>query len=103
MTNALPFPLSKKKATQILREVSEDSGRVFFTKHARERMQERCITRPDVMCCLEEGQITDGPFPNPNGNWQCTMNWFRAGSPLTVVVVIDYDENGNHVVIVTTY
>jgi len=103
MTNPLPFPLSKKKALEILRDVSSDSGKVFITKHASERMLERCISRPDVMCCLENGQITEGPAQEANGSWRCTVNWFRAGSPLTVVAVIDFDDEGNFVLVVTTY
>jgi hypothetical protein len=103
MTNTLPFPLSKRKALEILRELSEDSGRVFITAHASGRMRERCVSRPDVMCCLESGQITEGPALEPNGSWRCTINWFRAGTPLTVVGVIDFDDEGNYVVVVTTY
>lgn len=103
MANTLPFPLSKKKALQVIRELSADSGRVFITRHARDRMLERCVSRPDVMCCLESGQITEGPALEANGAWRCTVNWFRAGSPLTVVAVIDYDDEGNFIVVVTTY
>ncbi|DBA08415.1 TPA: DUF4258 domain-containing protein [Pseudomonas aeruginosa] len=102
MSQLLPFPLSKRKALEIIREIAQTSGRVFYTKHARGRMQERCISMPDVMDCLEKGQITEGPFQPPNGSWQFTIAWFRAGSPLQVVGAIDTDEDGNYLVIVTT-
>ena len=97
MSNLLPFPLPKRKALEIVRELTKGSGRIFYSKHARERMSERCI----VVDCLERGQITEGPFQAPNGNWQFTISWFRAGSPLQVVGAIDVDDDGKYLVIVT--
>ena len=101
MSNLLPFPLPKRKALEIVRELAKGSGRIFYSKHARVRMSERCISMPDVMDCLERGQITEGPFQAPNGNWQFTISWFRAGSPLQVVGALDVDEDGNFLVVVT--
>jgi hypothetical protein len=102
MSDLLPFPLSKKKASEIIRELSYRSERVFYSKHARSRMIEREITMPDVMDCLRRGQVTDGPYQAPGGDWRFTISWFRAGSPLQIVGAIDVDEDGKYLVIVTT-
>jgi hypothetical protein len=64
-------------------------------------MIERGVTMPDVMDCLGKGQITEGPFQQPGGDWRFTISWFRAGSPLQVVGAIDVDD-GTFLVIVTT-
>ncbi|WP_223507796.1 DUF4258 domain-containing protein [Pseudomonas sp. BF-B-25] len=102
MSNLLPFPLPKKKALEIIREIAMNSGRVFYSTHARSRMTDRDITMPDVMECLSRGQITDGPARMPSGDWRFTISWFRAGSPLQVVGAIDIDDDGTYLVIVTT-
>lgn len=39
------FPMNAARAREILREVAEDSARVFFTDHAEKRMAQRHITR----------------------------------------------------------
>lgn len=100
MNNVLPFPLSKKQALSEIRQMP--SGRVFFPKHARDRMCQRHISRPDVMGCLEKGNITEGPGLMPGGQWRMTMSWFRAGCPLIVVVELDVDADGSFVVVITT-
>lgn len=102
MSNPLPFPLPKKKALEIIRELSEVSERIFYSPHAKVRMIERGVTMPDVMDCLGKGQITEGPFQQPGGDWRFTISWFRAGSPLQVVGAIDVDDDGTFLVIVTT-
>lgn len=102
MSNVLPFPLPKKKALEIIRELSEGSSRIFYAPHARSRMLEREITMPDVMECLAKGQITEGPALMAGGKWRFTISWFRAGSPLQVVGDIDIDDDGSFLVIVTT-
>ncbi|MCX2901322.1 DUF4258 domain-containing protein [Pseudomonas mandelii] len=101
MTDLLPFPLSRQKARDIIREISTESQRVFYSRHARSRMIEREISMPDVMDCLRRGQITDGPYPAPGGDWRFTISWFRAGSPLQVVGAIDVDDDGKFLVVVT--
>jgi hypothetical protein len=102
MSPLLPFPLPKKKALEIIRELSEVSERIFYSPHAKARMIERGVNMPDVMDCLGKGQITEGPFQQPGGDWRFTISWFKAGSPLQVVGAIDIDDDGTFLVIVTT-
>jgi len=102
MSPLLPFPLPKKKALEIIRELSQVSHRVFYSPHAKARMIERGVSIPDVMDCLGKGQMTEGPFLQPGGDWRFTVSWFRAGSPLQVVGAIDVDDDGTFLVIVTT-
>ncbi len=100
MTNVLPYPLSRKQALEVIRGMP--SGRVFFPRHARQRMCERGISMPDVMSCLARGSISEGPGMMPGGQWRMTLSWFRAGCPLIVVVELDVDADGTFAVVITT-
>ncbi len=64
-------------------------------------MIERGVNMPDVMDCLGKGEIIEGPFQQPGGDWRFTISWFRAGSPLQIVGAIDIDDDGTFLVIVT--
>jgi hypothetical protein len=99
MNSVLPFPLNKNHARLLLREIR--SGRVFFVKHASQRMRDRGISRPDVLDCLEKGRITEGPAQMPGGAWRMTVYWFRAGCGVSVVVELNEDDEGWFAVVVT--
>lgn len=90
-------------ALKILRECVADDGRVFFSKHAIERMIQRKITRPQVLLCLEKGKITESPCRDPKGDWRCTIEHYTAGCIVTVAVAIKHNNNGERTVIVTVY
>lgn len=102
-SNVLVMNLNVATAQQVLREVAEDSARVFFTDHAEERMQTRCITRVQVLRCLRHGRIVEGPVRDVRGNWALKVEVLSAGDVLTVAAALDHDEHGNLVVVITTY
>lgn len=102
MSLLLPFPLTRKKALEIIRALSQVSERIFYSPHAKARMIERGVSMPDVMDCLGKGLIREGPYQQPGGDWIFTISWFRAGSPLEIVGAIDVDDEGTFLVIVTT-
>lgn len=102
MGDILPYPLTRTKALEIIRELSCVSSRQFYTHHAKERMRERGFTTSDVLDCLQKGRINEGPFQAANGSWQFTMIWFRAGAQIQVVAALDTDEEGNYLIIITT-
>jgi hypothetical protein len=99
MATVLPFPLGKIRAQTILRGLR--SGRVFFTRHAEERMVERGISRPDVLDCLASGFAIEEPAQMPKGSWRIRLAWFRAGKRISVVTELDEDANGEFAVVVT--
>jgi len=99
MGSVLPFPLGKNHAQSILRGLR--SSRVFFTRHAEQRMFERNISATDVLDCLGKGRIVEGPAQMPRGTWRMTVAWFRAGIEISVVAELDEDADGEFAVVVT--
>lgn len=102
-SNVLQMNLSVPSAKKLVQEIAQDSCRVFFTHHAEKRMEERKITRTHIIRCLLKGEIAEGPARGSNGNWQLTMKSYSAGSPVTVVIALDYDNIGNHIIVITAY
>jgi len=90
-------------AIRVLKDCATNDSRVFFSKHAIDRMMQRKITRPQVLSCLEKGKITESPFRDPKGDWRCTVEHYTAGSVVTVAVAIKQNNNGECTVIVTVY
>ncbi|EDX0371751.1 DUF4258 domain-containing protein [Salmonella enterica] len=102
MADIIPYPLTRSKALEIIRDLARTSSRQFYTRHAKERMRERGFSTTDVLDCLQKGRISEGPFQAANGNWQFTMVWFRAGAHIQVVAALDTDDEGNYLIIITT-
>jgi len=95
--------LTRQEARRLLREIAADSARVFVTKHARKRMRERHITLTQVLCCLRNGRITEGPARSTKGNWEMTVEVLSAGDTVVVVAALDIDDRGEYVLVVTAY
>jgi hypothetical protein len=102
-TNVFHLSLGVAKAREILRAVAKDSARVFFTPHAEKQMQKRRITRVQVLRCLANGQIKEGPARGIKGNWEIAVEALSAGDILHVVAALDQDDHGNYVIIITAY
>ena len=102
-TNVLELDLTPVHAKRILEDVAQESGRVYFTNHAEERMIERNITRHQVLRCLKHGNIIEGPCRNINGNWQLSIHVFSAGENITVVAALNKDKSGNYIIVITAY
>lgn len=101
--NVVTLDLDPVRALQIVREIAEDSARVFFTEHAEKRMKQRKISRTQVLKCFAHGQITEGPVRSASGNWTLTMEVLTAGDIVTVVSALDHDEDGNYILVITSY
>ncbi len=98
----LPFRLSGPMALRLIREIAADSSRVVITVHARKRMLQRHISRPQVLECLLKGQLSEGPALDIHGNWTCTLRWRHAGDYIRVAVAIKQDAASVRKVIVIT-
>ncbi len=61
------------------------SGRFVLTKHARERMVERGVTKVDIMSC---GRTARSATPQPDGTYR-VKGKDESGDPLTVVCGYD--------------
>lgn len=66
----------------IVRRLMRDGVRVFFTKHARERMLERCIERDDVHRALSNCRVT---LVEPN---KAEDHWRAEGRDLDGRVIV---------------
>lgn len=93
--------LAPADALKIIKEVSQDSGRVFFSHHAEKRMRQRRITRTQVLRCLRTGYISEGPFFSIKNNWECTVEGFSAGQQIALEVAIETHEHNNTLIIIT--
>lgn len=102
-SNLLPFKLDDQSLRRLIREAAADTSRVWFVKHARQRMRERRITPAQVFDCLRRGNLTEPGFVNPRGHWQCTLMRRCAGDDIHAVVALERHENGDWVAVVTTF
>ena len=84
MAGAAPFPLTAAKARVLLREAARDSARVAFTDHAVSQMRRRRITRAQVLRCLGNGRIAEGPAVDVRGRWSCRVEGMAEGRGIGV-------------------
>lgn len=57
-----------------VRELAKDSGLVSFTRHARERLEERGLTDRQALFVLMGGTLVGGVSPGQKpGEWKCKM------------------------------
>lgn len=85
-----PERLGSRQAEATIREVAADSNNVVLTNHAKEQMLARGWSIRQVRGCLQRGTVSEGPFVNAHGNWQCTLQRFAAGNNVKVAVAIDW-------------
>jgi len=92
---------------EIVRRIKElsaaDSQNVAISPHAKERMLERGITRVQVQRCLEKGQQDGVVEKDEHGHWRARMKLRTAGILLTVVASLVKQQNGEIVVVITTF
>jgi len=73
MGNVVPFKMSAQQAESLVRRLSAESRRVILSDHAKERMEERDIDGIDLRRILKEGYVSESPFINEKGHWQCKV------------------------------
>lgn len=95
--------LSEPEALEIIRETAANSARVVYTKHAKERMSERSISRIQVDRCLKRGGIVEGPAPETTGDCGCLLKHYTAGDLVHVKVAINKKQDNYRLYIVTVY
>ena len=93
--------MTPHQAKASLNDLASDGSRVFFTRHAEERMVEREITRMQVLRCLQVGNFEEEPARDARGSWAMRLRLFTAGEYIRVAVAIDQDQHGNLAVIIT--
>jgi len=100
--NIITMDMTPVSAKRILREIIEaDSGKIFFTHHAQEKLVARAITRKQAICCLKHGRFVEEPYRSANGNWQMKLSVRSAGDLVSVVCALDHDSDGNYILVIT--
>ena len=90
--NILAMKMTRPIALRIVREIAEDTGRLFIVPHAKSRMRARRINRSQVYSCLRQGSIVEGPYKDIHGFWRCKFQRFAAGEEISVVVAFNSRE-----------
>lgn len=103
MSAADTFPPSERQVRQWLREASEGTRRLLFSKHAEQRMQQRRIGRRQVLHVLRAGAFSEPPHQDAGGTWRCNVSGIHAGRHLTIGVVLKQIEGGAWVIVATAF
>lgn len=100
--NILKFELPAHRARELLREIANDTARVVFTDHAKQRMKQRKINRMQILQCLRKGRFAEEPTRGVKGNWEMALETMAAGVPIKVATALDYNEEaGCYAIIIT--
>ena len=103
MSQIAKLPLRQSDLVRLIKAAAADSANVYFSRHASERFEERDISTIDVLECLRNGTVTEGPAQSSRGNWQFTVSRFCAGQSITVAGALELDDDGNHIIVITAY
>ncbi|MBN3756807.1 DUF4258 domain-containing protein [Paraburkholderia sp. Tr-20389] len=99
----IPLKLNDANLQRLIREAAADTARVFFCKHAKQRMKQRRITPTQIYDCLRRGAVSEPAHMNLHGSWQCTLVWRHAGDDVSVAAALERDDEGDWIVVVTVF
>ncbi len=100
--NVVPINLTVQDAKKHVQGALEPSGQLRLTTHVRSRMRERDISITQVRQILKQGVITEGPFKDTQGRWNCRFEGYAAGEGIGVAVGFQFMD-GVEVVVITTF
>lgn len=102
MAKVVPFKTnpSSDDLMKLIRKISEDTGNVILTDHAKNRMGKRHVTFPHILSCLRQGIVTEGPYKSVQGDWKCNLTRAIAGIDITASVAVNLEEK---IIIVTVF
>ena len=103
MPKPVQLPLNDANMLRIVRKLAQDTANVFIEPHAKKRMRERKITRTQVYACLRSGVVEESAHENIRGNWKCTLRHHHAGDLVRVTAVIEKDEDGDWIAVITVF
>jgi hypothetical protein len=83
------YRLTAAIAAKRIKEIAADSGKIKWSSHALQRMEEREIFDVDVLRILRDGMISGEPEETPReGEWKCKMVRKLRGAREAGVVAI---------------
>jgi len=103
MAEPIPFKMNDANMLRIIRHLAQDTGNVYIKSHAKKRMRQRQITLSQVYACLRKGAIAEPAHTTIRGAWKCTLQHRHAGDEVNVVAVLEKDESGDWIAVVTVF
>jgi len=103
MAILMPLRMTDDHFLRILREVAEDTPKVKFSRHARERLQERRFTTVQVLRCIRTGFLYEPVHQDARGDWKCTLRHVWAGDEIKVAVALKRDGRGDWIAVLTVF
>ncbi|WP_329601931.1 DUF4258 domain-containing protein [Sansalvadorimonas verongulae] len=104
------FPLTERAARKIIQDLAKNyTGRIFFSKHVRQRMQERKISNTQILNILSSTNsiFSEPPHPTASGSWKFNMRGVAAGEDMSTIeggVMYHYKESGlNNIFLVSGF
>ena len=95
-SSIVPFrqPPSQEAAQERVRELARNTGNIFWSEHAQERMSERDIFMREALGALRGGRIDGKIVPDGENRWKLTLRRRFAGRIVRVVAAIsDHDDS----------
>jgi len=88
---------------RIIREIAEDTARVMFSRHAKDRMKERGFTSRQVYACLRRGVIYEPVHQDVRGDHKCTLRHLCAGDDVRVAVALKRNSRSEWIAVLTVF
>jgi hypothetical protein len=100
------FPLTEGTARQIINNLAEyHTDRIRWSKHVKERMQQRGVTTGQILTLLKSKHsvFREGPFQEANGDWKFNLKGMAAGTVIELTVVLRNHQQAPSSILVTVW
>lgn len=89
MANVVPFDkLSPSFALRLVHETAKNSVNIIMKDPPDMGEWQRLTNHRQVVACLQDGELVDGPHSDEHGNTVCTLKRFSCGVCLWVTVIL---------------
>ncbi|WP_375748466.1 DUF4258 domain-containing protein [Vibrio sp. HN007] len=98
------FPLTSQSAKKLVNNLAiNDTSKIFLGAHARERMEQRGVTRMQLFQVLsnKHSRVTEAPHQTPRGEWKCNLQGIASGEIIEVVVSLRKHDTNPSAFVVT--
>ena len=111
MNNSTPngvneFPLMEKTARKIINDLAENyTRRIRWSKHVKERMNERGVTTGQIITLLKNRHsvFREGPYLEVNGDWKFNLKGMAAGKVIELTAALKNHHDSPTSVLVTVW
>lgn len=89
MSNVVPLQTKPQSTLNLVRQIAQDSSRVFILHTAEEAMARDGVTTRQVLRCIAQGSISQGPYCDERGLTCLELERITAGRLVRVVISIE--------------